>query len=376
MTETDPTFVGLYKKYLLGRISGFATRIPTSVITEGFYLPSRNFEYRCDAPPEEIIWEQMLDIRQGARPPLHLYSNPNPNLGTRFLCPDDVAVCIAYKSLNLNSLPAIVFGPGHRSLPFSSFESKVRLKGACHAPRIYRVRSAEKPSKIATKFGNVLPNDPVVLLQALGMELCRLVARLRLFHVAGAEQLHYHHMLFSAVLRAQETLQAIEILIEKNLWYQALALIRVLYEIHLNFYFDWLQPEINYKFLAAATVFNASKIAAQKRKMSSELMSEGWTSEAAEDQSKAAWQAVILASSVAEKGRLPKVGILYHKEMYEFLSQISHQDFEVASLRANRFDDETFLTVEEDLKCTSLRFMDYIVSEFVECVDDDIGTPV
>lgn len=186
-------------------------------------------------------------------------------------------------------------------------------------------------------------------------------------------QLHYHHMVFSALVRAQETLQAIEILIEKNLWFQALALLRVLYELHLNFYFDWLQPETNYKFLAAASVFNKEKISKEKGKILNEFMNKGDLSRAAEDRANAIWRPVIVASTVSEKAKLPKVGILYHKDIYDFLSQISHQNFEVASIHANRFDDEKFLVIDQDTKITYIRFMDYIVSEFIQCVDHDIG---
>lgn len=183
---------------------------------------------------------------------------------------------------------------------------------------------------------------------------------------------HYHHMIFSALLRAKETLMAIDLLIRENLWYQALSLLRVLYEIHLNFYFDWLQPESNYRHLAAAAVFNGSMLDKQKSSTKNQLISEGLSAQAAEDQANRVWNPVKIASTVAEKAKLPKVGILYHKDIYGFLSQVSHQNFEIASLHANRFDDEKFLMVEKDLKLTYLRFMDLIVSEFAAAVSDDL----
>jgi hypothetical protein len=374
MTEDDPVFVGLYKKYLLGRISAFATRVPIEMIKEGFYLPSRNFEYLCDTPPEDVIRDQILRIQKGARPPLHLYSNLNMNCNFRFLCPDDVAPCVAYKRLNVRCVPAIVFSPGKKSLPFSSFESKVYAATGGMEVQICGLISADAPSKLYTCIEKVFPKDPLDILKIISDVLRTLVARLRLFHIYDSNQLHYHHMIFSAVVRMQETLTAIEVLIEKNLWHQALALLRVLYEIHLNFYFDWLQPETNYKFLAAAAVFNSAAVVRQKKLMSQDLVTKGITLESAAEQANIAWRPVILASTVSEKARLSKVGILYHKAIYDFLSQVSHQNFEIASLHANRFDDETFKAVSEDVKMTYLRFMDYIVSEFVVCVNQDIGT--
>ena len=115
------------------------------------------------------------------------------------------------------------------------------------------------------------------------------------------------------------------------------------------------------------------KISKEKGKILNEFMNKGDLSRAAEDRANAIWRPVIVASTVSEKAKLPKVGILYHKDIYDFLSQISHQNFEVASIHANRFDDEKFLVIDQDTKITYIRFMDYIVSEFIQCVDHDIG---
>lgn len=374
MVESDPIFISLYKKYLTGRISGNATRIPIEQIREGFYSMSSNSEYLCDHPPEDVLEELMLEIRKGSRPTLHLYSNPKPNEEIRFLCPDDVALCIAYRRLGVKSVPAIVFAAGKQSLPESSFEVRVASSAPSLGPRICGLVSAERPQKLPSILGeNVFVNASTELLK-LGEALVSQIERLRLFHVIKPGQLHYHHMVFSAVIRVQETLRAIELLIEKNLWYQALALLRVLYEIHLNFFFDWLQPETNYRFLAASAALGSAGLAKAKVNTSKELVEQGVSQRSAEEQANIVWKAVTFASTVAEKAKLPKVGILYHRDIYSFLSQITHQDFEVASLHANRFDDETFLTIDGELKATYFRFLDLIVTEFVFCVDRDIGT--
>jgi len=376
MVGTDPIFLDLYRKYLLGRIPGFLTRVPLEMIKEGFYLPAEGFAYKCDAPPEDVVMEQVRAIQQGARRSLHLYVNKNPACEFRFLCPDDVAICLAYKRLQIRSVPAIVFGPGRDSLPLSALETKVIPTATKLGPRVSKLVSADAPTKLASIVGEVLPDNPICVVKNISQALRPLIARLRLFHIAGREQLHYHHMIFSALVRMQETLTAIELLIEKDLWYQALALLRVLYEIHLNFYFDWLQPETNYQFLAAAAVFSNKDVAHQKRLMSEELVAEGVPSTLAAEQANTAWKAVTYASTVADKSQLPKVGILYHKDIYEFLSRVTHQDFEVASLHANRFDDELFKDIGDDVKLTYLRFMDFVVGEFVDCVNSDIGTAI
>lgn len=376
MVGTDSIFLDLYRKYLQGRVPGFLTRVPLEMIKEGFYLPAEGFAYKCDAPPEEVVLAQVRAIQQGARRSLHLYVNKNPACTFRFLCPDDVAICLAYKRLKIRLVPAIVFGPGRASLPLSSLETKVLPNAIKLGPRISRLVSVDKPAKLPSIIGETLPEKPIFVVKNISQTLRPLIARLRLFHIAEREQLHYHHMIFSALVRMQETLTAIELLIEKDLWYQALALLRVLYEIHLNFYFDWLQPETNYQYLAAAAVFSNKDVAHQKRLMSSELIVGGVPATLAAEQANIAWKPVTYASTVADKAQLPKVGVLYHKDIYEFLSRVTHQDFEVASLHANRFDDELFKDISDDVKSTYLRFMDFVVSEFVDCIDSDIGTTI
>lgn len=373
MVGTDPIFLSLYTKYLTGKLPAYATRVPIEQIQKGFYLTSQNMEYRCDSPPEIVIEEQMLDIRQGARRPLHLYSNPKPTEGRRFLCPDDVVLYIAYQRLGIASVPAMVFAPGEKPLPESSLEVRVMPSASSLGPRVCGLISTERPQRFPTILGaSILPDD-ISGISKLMSELVSSVERLRQFHVAAPNQLHYHHMVFSAIVRAQETVRAINLLVSGNLWHQALALLRLLYEILLNFFFDWLQPETNYRFLAASAVLGSAGITKAKSRMSKGLMVEGVSQKAAEEQAKIAWKPVTIASTVAEKAKLPKVGITYHKDIYSFLSQVTHQDFEVASLHANRFDDEKFLTIDNDLKITFFRFMDLVVSEFVSCVDRDIG---
>lgn len=374
MAEPDPLFESLWLKYQKGRIPAMLTRMPIDMIRPGFYVLSKDFEYVCDAPPEEVVVGQMYDIRNGARPALHLYANPHPNDPVRFLCPDEVAVYLAYLKLGIRSVPVIVLSRGKQALPFSALEAKVVATAPEQGPRVCSFVSTEKPTELGSFFGLTLPDDPLEVLQTLSTVLEKLVARLRNFHANKTESLHYHHMVFSAVIRAQETLRAIELLIRQDLWYQALALLRVLYEIHLNYYFDWLQPETNYRFLAGATVFGDS-LAEQKRATSKELIAKGFDPATVEARSNVIWRPVAMAGNVSEKARLPLVGVAYHKDIYSFLSQVSHQDFEVASLHANRFEDETFLKIEDEVKTTYLRFADLIISEFYTAIDEDIGDP-
>lgn len=369
----DPVFEGLYKKYLTGHISGYMTRIPINSIKVGFYLPSRNFEYKCDNPPEVEIRSLMYQIQQGGRPAVFLYGNVNPNCSFDFLCPDDVVPLKAYQRLNIQAIPATVLSPGERSLPFSNFEVRTRKTDYAPQPRIRRTISTDQISSLRTIIGKAPPECPLVAIDKMMNIVRELISHLRLFHHSDTDELHYHHMIFSALIRAQESLEAIKVLIERNLWYQALALLRVLYELHLNFYFDWLQPENNYRYLALAAGLNTAGIARQRDKVIKELTDKGVEFGSAKQQANDIWLPVTMASTVADKAKLPKIGILYHEDIYSFLSQISHQNFEIASLHANRFDDEKFTAIDENVKSTYLRFMDYIVAEFTTCVAQDIG---
>lgn len=375
MAGTDPLFADLYKKYSCGQISGLLTRMPLDLIKAGFYLVRENFSYRCDSPPDDLVLQLIRSIQMGARPALHLYANKNPSCNFRFLCPDDVAYFLAYTRLGFGSVPAVVLAPGREPLPYSSLETKANPKQREFGFRVHGLVSTVLPGEVPSIIGSDVSQDPILLVRKISRVLNAQIARLRLFHVAERGQLHYHHMIFSALIRIHETLVAIDLLIEKNLWYQALTLLRTLYEIHLNFYFDWLQPETNYKFLAAAAVFSSIDVSRARKSLREELISQGKTVDAADAQASITWRPVVFASTVSEKARLPVVGMLYHKQIYDFLSRVTHQDFEVASLHANRFDDEKYKAIADNVKLTYLRFMDLVVSEFITCVESDIGVP-
>lgn len=344
------------------------------MIRAGFYIPGKDPTYICDEPPEELIAHIAARIRSGYRPALHLYPHSNPNETCRFMCADDVVFFLAYRRLNIASVPAIVFAPGRQALPNSAFEFKVSSQLKDAAPRMVGIVSVPLPEFLASSFKKGMPDATDAIVETLYKSIDHVIANLRLFHSPMQEQLHYHHTIFSAAVRIQETLRSIALLIKEDLWYQALALLRVLYEIHLNFYFDWLQPETNYRFLAAAAVWDTKGISQQRRLMADDLVVKGVPEQLAAERASLAWKGVSMASTVSEKARLSKTGICFHKDIYEFLSRITHQDFEVASLHANRFERDGYLAIQPDVKTTYLRFMDIIVTEILVCFSEDIGT--
>ena len=64
------------------------------------------------------------------------------------------------------------------------------------------------------------------------------------FHLAPAEVvIHYHHTLYSVLCSMEQLLHAIELLLSNDLEYQVRPLIRLAYDLFLNFYIDWLYPE-------------------------------------------------------------------------------------------------------------------------------------
>ena len=372
MKGPDPIFQDLYEKYLAGRIPVAATRVPLDQITDGFYLLSQQFKYICDEPPCDVVEDLAREIRAGSRPSLHLYPNKNPRDPSVFLCPDDVAVSKAYRLLGIKKVPAIVLAGITEKHSSSAFKFKIHRNLGDNTARICGIVSM-KPEALPSLIGSTIPVDPTTVIDILSNALGACIANLRIFHYQSRVPLHYHHMVFSAAIRAQETLRAIRVLLQQNLWYQALALLRVLYEIQLNFYFDWLQPETNYRFLAAAAVWDTNGLAKQKNLMQTEFESERIPRNIASERAALTWRGVNMASTVAEKARLSPVGIAYHKDIYSFLSQITHQDFEVASLHANRFEDDNFLTIDDDVKTTFFRFLDLVISETVVCINADLG---
>jgi hypothetical protein len=235
--EHDPIFHDKYTKYLTGKIKIFATRMCLNRIKPGFYRSTPNgLNYICDKVSDDDIQYVMDLIRLGDRPALHIYHNVNSNDEIEFLCPDDVAPYHAYQRLGIHSAPVLVLGS-------SSLldESAIAIRGfKCtynpYTPHIDSI--VEKEHRLVPSLLGADKPGHEECFDKLMSAVNGTKERLKQFHKGGLVDHHYHHTLYSVLLRAQETLRSMELLFENGLFLNAATLVRTLYELTLTFYVD------------------------------------------------------------------------------------------------------------------------------------------
>lgn len=371
--EHDRIFHEKYKKYLTGKLKLFATRLPLNKITPGFYKPSADgFEYVCD-DCSEVNMESIIElIRLGDRPPLHLYHNINKSDQKIFVCPDDVPVFYAYKRLGINFAPVLILGSNKSTIESSLVTRSLKCTYNPYTPHIEGIIGKQHKT-VPSLLGNQKPSYEKcfkILINATQ----EAKSSLKKFHKGGMVKHHYHHTLYSILLRAQETLRAMEILFDENLFLNSASLVRNLYELTLTFYLDWLAPTQTYKFLQLASVTNRKAWEKDCKKTLNEQIKKGLSHNEAQKLFDAKMFGYNIASVVSEKARLFPLGEEHHQGIYSFLSKIIHHDFSMAARYTHTLEhgDETIFN--KDAIDTTLYCADIFTTAIITRIIDDIGS--
>lgn len=371
---TDQIFLNRYLGYLKGKVTIYATRLSLDRIKPGFWQPNgQGFEYICDQVPEEDIVDMKNLIRLGDRPPLHIYHNPNKSDTFDFVCPDDVASYRAYASLGICLPPVILLGK-----PESLDESSVAIRQfKCtynpYTPHINGIVSVTH-NKVPSILGAEKP-DHSTSLNKLTQAITTTKERVKEFHCGGMLTLHYHHTLYSVLLRAEETLKSIQLLFDNGLYLNAASLVRTLYELALTFYVDWIAPTQMYSLLQSAAVMKESEWEKFCEATYIKQTKAGLSAYDAKLLRDAKMFGFHLASTVSEKARLFPLGLEHHKGLYSFLSQIVHHDFSMNARYTNTLDHGDETVFHEDAAATTIYCADLFTAAIVTRILDDIGHP-
>lgn len=368
----DPIFHKRYVAYLEGKLSAFATRLSLARVREGFYEYVRpvGFEYRCDQPPDQAVDETRRMIRQGYRPELFVYRNVNGGDTADYVCPDDVAVHRAYRTLGIAKVPAIILG-NRQGLE----ESAIEL-------RTYRLSQDQAPSHIhgfhplPRKSVPAFVPDTSAESLASGIDrLLREVAaakgRVKSFHTTGGLGLHYHHTLYSILYRMDEALRAIQMLVGNGMSYQAVPVLRAMYESAVNFYLDWLHPHVIHRFLSLSAAMSAAEL---KVFIEGEPAADGAGRGVNDPRVSASLKRTFaLVRNVRAKADMSPLGGVFYEKLYGFLSEIVHQDFQTVAAFAHTLDVEAPAELEQETISWLLRCVDIIVATVVVCISEDVG---
>ena len=179
--------------------------------------------------------------------------------------------------------------------------------------------------------------------------------------------------MYSTLYRLDETLRGIVVLLEQNMWYQAVPLVRSLYETALTFYLDWLAPEQIAPFLAVASVLDNEGIRKFGRSLST-IEQPGNTSFVDSRIERAIAFTFELVRNVRRKAEISPLGTQFYDNMYSFMSRVAHQDFEMVSHFAQTLERPDRPQLESETMVSLLLSADVIVAMVVLRVQDDIGT--
>lgn len=369
---TDEIFLAKYKAFLLGRSPVHETRVPLAEIRRGFWKKTDGkWVLMCEHQDAEHIEDALRMVRLGSRPVLHLYENPNSDDTFRYVCTDDAVMHAAYERLGIAKVPVALMAK-----PRDLAESCISVR---NYPRGKRQHIAlidgfvPVTSKLVPSVLGSRKLDLPVSLRLLLLALASTKQALKSFHAPGSTTLHYHHTLYSVLLRAEDCVESMRLLLEAGKPLAAAGLLRSLHELVLVFYVDWLAPGQTYRYLQLASVMTEAKWFDSCEQGVREDIANGATPIEANNIRDAQMRGFRLGSVVGERARLLPLGEEFQRSIYSFLSEVIHHDFSMTARYAFTLDHGDEAIYHEDATRTIIHVSDVLVGAIVSRVQDDIG---
>ncbi|ELS41754.1 hypothetical protein [Pseudomonas syringae] len=367
----DPIFEKKYIHFLRGKKQALLTRLPLASILNGFYRRNDgNSELIQDPINRGMVENIKAEIRSGRRPALYICKNLFTKEEFLYSAPDDNHVYIAYEELKIHSVPVVLLEASDK-LPESAFQVRYQLY---HEENLGAFICAVSPHPERDDFHSILgekissTNDAA--LAKIQSTIEDLIEDIKGFHGNYSTGIHYHQTLFSVLYRLNENIQAMRLLIENNYYYQAVALLRSIYEMSLDFYVDWLAPEevgfwlqthsrVNRKGFEYAMELASPSGNPKKKKLWMENMRYCYD----------------FLGNVSNKANLSPLGRNFYDEVYTFTSEVIHQDFNMTEHYALFMENPEHRSFDANAIKTLVRFVDMIAGKVCWRVATDIGVP-
>lgn len=236
--KIDDLSVKLYSQAMSGRASISITRMCESEIISGFYFRSNNknelFSRELKLHYIEAIAEK---IQSGSRPSIPIYWSALAPNGGAYVCPDDAYTLAAYRKLKIKYIPCVILNP--KKMPKSFGEIWIKAK---QEVAIVHEASPKRDTKISDWISTTSTYCSTIT--QLISRFKELEYKVKSFHINVNEETHYNYMMAAICRRHYEGLEALILLYNNAYKEQSLSIIRMLYEQYINFYVDWLAPEI------------------------------------------------------------------------------------------------------------------------------------
>lgn len=370
----DELFHSRYTAFLLGKTPMHETRLSLTLIRRGFWKRS-NGEWALieNSFSDSDVAHAIAIVRLGSRPVLHLYENPNPADSKRFVCADDMVMHAAYERLGVSKVPVALM-------------AKPRdLEESCLSVRCFPRKKGDPIPLLEgvvplthDQVPSILGSDKISTTESWDLLLLALAetkSALKRFHQPGSTNLHYHHTLYSVLLRAEESIDSMRLLIEARKPLPAAGLLRSLHELALVFYVDWLAPGQTYRYLQMASVKSEKQWEATCEEWLRADIAAGTSPLDAKNIKDAHMRSFRLGSMVGERARLFPLGERFQSDVYSFLSDVIHHDFSMTARYAHTLDHGDETVYHGDVVQTIVHLADFLIAAMITRIQADIGSP-
>lgn len=366
----DEIFLKKYLTFSNGKKQALLTRLPLDRILNGFYQRiDGRFDYVVDPIRREMVDHAKELIRSGHRPAIYVYKNINSDSDAKFIAPDDTDVYVAYEELGIHCVPVVILETS-ADLVESAFQVRHQF---FHDENLGGVICSTTPLPETSEYYSLLGKkvfaDNDSKLEHLQSTIDALTERLKHFHGAYSAGIHYHQTLFSVLYRLSENIQAIRLLIKNSFYYQAVALLRSVYEISLDFYVDWLAPE-------QVGFWLQTHSAVDRRGFDAAI---ALASRSDNTKRNKVWAQSLrycydFLSNVSNKAEMSPLGRSFYDTVYTFTSEVIHQDFSMTEIYAIRMENPEHRSFDAQAITTLVHCVDMIASKVYLRIHSDIGT--
>ena len=368
----DDVFLAKYTAFLRGKAPIHETRLTLAQIRRGFWKwTDQGWILQGDLANSENVNAAIQMVRLGSRPVLHLYENPNKEDSARFVCTDDSVMHAAYERLGIAKVPVAIMAKP-RELEESCISVRNYPRGKRGSIALIDGFVPVTSNLVPSILGPNRPDLPGCFPRLLAA-LTSTRQSVKAFHIPGSVTLHYHHTLYSVLLRAEDCVDSMRILVECGKPLTAAGLLRSLHELALVFYVDWLAPGQTYRYLQLASVMKEAKWMESCEAGVREDVAAGASPIEAKNIRDAQMRGFRLGSVVGDRARLFPLGESFQRDIYSFLSDVIHHDFSMTARYAFTLDHGDEAVYDEDATSTIIHVADILVGAIVSRIRDDIG---
>jgi hypothetical protein len=362
--QTDEQFVGLYSKYLTGKLRDVRSRIDIRTIVPGFFRVNQQGSYENVGLEynERALESEIRNIRFGFRPPIFLYKAFVGPAKNKLICSDDLLALHAYRKLGIRYVPAVILGKHPECLQESGICTRgVPKTGTSIFDSVIVHEHAFVPS-LAGDLDSFEDQDFTEVVRTLSRSVGSTKDAIATFHqLSGETTIHYHHTLYSVLCSLEQLLRAVELLLSNDLEHQIRPLVRSAYDLFLNFYIDWLYPE------KMGALFQALAVLGRTDKSRPEYIS-------LNDAIRGTFGGLVdILMNQSEKGRISPFGSKVHQAIYSGLSPSVHQDFGVTQEFGDSLESGVIEPLPRSELASTLKYLNIVVSATIIRIADDVG---